>query len=269
MTNQTEGKLNETTTNESTQGTERTGSEESSQEINYTEFEQEQMKLGWNPSGSKSAEQWAGDYPLFKKIKELTAKQEKAERLLENMAKNAQKAEEYGYKKAYAELEAQKEQAIRQGDVQAVRAVEQEQNKLATNSSGPINAHPAIKEFTEKYSDILNCAADDYKRLKILSDLSTVDKNLMSKQLDPATHMKHLENYLHTNYPDHFKQEEPFQAVEGNTNSSGMNRGVKKKFTYNDLSSEQKEMANYLKNSKLGKSIDDYIKDLVKFGDLK
>lgn len=266
--NSEEIKNDTTSTNESQENTQK---QEAQIEREFTTFEQEQIKLGWDPNGKKSAEQWSADYPLFKKIAQQNDKLEKVERLLENMTKERQKAEEYGYKRAMDEFEARKQAAAAKNDVGEYNKAVSEQEQYAKEEVEKRQNHPAVKAFEDKYQDILNCKPDDFDALAALSDMQRVDVALGARNLPPEEHLALLDQYMQKTHKNLFNKQENDEnkvlAIETNTRSSSM-KAQQKRFTYDNLSKEQKEIADYLKKT-LGKSHDDYIKDLVKFGDLK
>lgn len=242
--------------------------EEVSSEQEFTDFEKEQIADGWNPKGPKSAEEWAKDGPVYKELHKRNQEVKKMQKALDALTEHAAKAEKIAYEKAIETLRQEKEQAIRHGDVKAVNDIEAQYEQLTK----PVERVPEADAFTEKYEHILK--SSNFEEMEIAAFILNRDKELMVKGLSPAEHMKTLEDHMLKKFSNYFNvgrkvvdrsSRTEVEMGEG-SNVARVSTG-KKKYSINDLSDTQKKVWGDMKRySKM--SIDDYISDLVKFGDL-
>jgi hypothetical protein len=97
----------------------------------YTEIEQEAMRLGWKPESEfvgkpgkkwKTAEKFLDDKPLYDKIDEQHKTIRKLEKSTDLLREHYEKVEKAAYDRALADLKAQRKVALEEGDL--VRAEE-------------------------------------------------------------------------------------------------------------------------------------------------
>lgn len=228
-------------------------------------------QYGWQSDGEKSAEEFVkvalDKFPdQSKKIKQLF-------RTVEELKEHMSKAETRAYEKAKAELDAQRKQAIYDGDVERVEALDKarEDLKPAMQMEAPAQTlHPAIAEFEERNAAWLN--GTSYEELKMQQWVEAHGAILGRKKLPVDEHMALLEDHVKKEFSNYFNNNEetiasPVAASRENLTTPAT-RGKGKAPTFNDLSQEQKQIARDFE--KMGvMSIDNYIKDLVKHGELK
>ncbi len=226
----------------------------------YTEFEQEQMKLGWKPDGEKSAEEWARAKPLYDEIKNRGKQLSKMQEAIDQLTSHMKKQEEIAYQKALKKLNKEKQDAIERGDVQEVMEVEKKYEEMNQQPKEP----PAeVKQFFDKYSDIFN--SSNYDEMQIAEFAYARDKQLGAKGLPLDQHMKTLEEHMKKQFPNYFGYEKEVVArndsgVESTTSAAvAGHRPVKSgKLTFNDLTDEQKAVARNFEQLNI-MSIDEYL----------
>ena len=238
-------------------------------------------EYGWKPEGKKSA----SDYIKFAleklpergealsaQSKTIEAKESELSMMkatLEELSGHMKKQKEVAYNEAMAAFKEQKRQAILNGDVDAVDALEA---SIAPQQEEKHEVHPSISAFEEANSSWLN--GDSYEELEMQDWVERHGMLLGKKQLPPEVHMKRLEQDLHKKFPAYFEAEaEEDEVVHSSVESAGGSSvaGVKsnnKKYTFANLSDTQKQVAKYLQDSGHMK-IEEYIKELVSLGDLK
>lgn len=242
--------------------------EEKSSEQEYTDFEQEQIADGWNPKGPKTAEEWATDGPVYKELHKRNQEVKKMQKALDALNAHNAKVEQVAYNKALETLRQEKEQAIKQGDVRAVNQIEKQYEELTK----PKEVIPEAETFKEKYGHILQ--SSNFEEMEISAFILNRDKELMAKGLSPAEHMKTLEDHMLKKFSNYFNigkkvvgrsSRTEVEMGEG-SNVARVSTG-KKKYSINDLDDTQKKVWGDMKRyTKM--SVEDYISDLVKSGDL-
>jgi hypothetical protein len=163
-----------------------TTTEEETPEVEYSDLEQEALKLGWKPEGvpgrkTKSAEEWMDDYSLYKKINDLGKQVQEKNSLLENVAKHFESVQEAAYNQAKKEFDQQ---------VSELRTLAADAIDDGTYSAEDVIAayENDLKEITEKHEATL----DKYKTQEsvepqqptkddIMKDLSAAEKTFINK----------------------------------------------------------------------------------------
>jgi len=234
-------------------------------------------QYGWKADGKKSAD----DYIKFalEKLPErgeaLTAQNKtieakdtelgKMKSMLDELTVHMKKQKDQAYEQAMNDFKAQKRQAIIEGNVELVEELEAKQ--LPTPMAQAID--PSIVDFEARNDKWLS--GDSFEELEMQDWVQRHGQLLGKKKLPTNEHMKRLEEDLHKKYPSYFEAETEVvhSAVESGSNSGVAGKHISNKtFTYKNLSESQKQMAKYLNDSGHMK-IEDYIKELVSFGDLK
>lgn len=236
-------------------------------EGDYTEFEQEQMKLGWDPKGEKSAKEWASSYPLYKELTTRGKEISQLKRTVDHMKKLMERQEQAAYQRALDDLQLEKKMAIQRGNIEEVQAIEHQQQNLRKPTIEDSEELFEIDAFKEKHQSWLN--GTSYQELKMAEVCHAKDAELATRNLPAAQHLKILESYMMGEFPEYFgdgSSRPRAQAVEG-SKSNSMSKETKK-YRFADLSQEQKEAARLFEKRKI-MSVEDYIKELVKVGDLK
>lgn len=230
-------------------------------------FEELASQYGWKVEGEKSAQEFIkvamDKFPdQSKKIKELF---KTVDLLKDHMTKNEQAA----YDRAKRDLDSQRRQAIKEGDVELVEQLDQHYQELKPQSLAPpedINSHPSILDFEERNAEWLNDTS--FEALKMQKWIQEHGAVLGKKKLPVDKHMQVLEEHLHKEFSNYFESGEDAEvsavsSSRSTTSTSGANR-KKKNHTFNDLSKEQKEAARLFERH--GLPMDKYIADLVKQG---
>lgn len=230
---------------------------ENAKNVNHDPLVELAKNYGWNQEGEKTAEEFI-KYALDKhpeRGKEIKDLRRTVDELKAYMAKQ----EERAYQKAMKELQRELPQAQNRGDMDRVREIEEE---IANMTPDPVTP-PAMVEFQEKHAKWIN--GTDFDAMEIRNFALLRDKELAKLKLSPEEHLKTLEQHLHRKFPEYFKEAEIVEnVVEQNTNVVGT---AKKKFSFNDLTKEQKKMARDFEKFKV-MDVDTYIQELVKSGDL-
>ena len=234
----------------------------------YTEFEQEQMAKGWKPDGVKSAEEYARTEPLYEEIKARGKQLKQMQKAIESLTEHMTKQEKLAYEKALETLRQEKNDAIYRGDVQAVAQIEQEQHRLTTPP--PVRV-PEADAFTEKYEKLFKSSG--FEEMEIVKFIEQRDIDLMARKLSPAEHMAMLEDHMLKKFPHYFggSKETVDRASHGVETGQGSNvarKSTRTKYTFNDLSPEQRQVARDFEKFGIMK-VDDYIKQLVELKELK
>ena len=242
--------------------------QEANEEKILTAFEEEQAAKGWNPNGPKSAEEWARAEPLYEELKVRGKEIKQMKRTIDELKNHMQKQEQLAYEKALSELNNQRREAIATGNAELVEKLDEERVKLdmPTMAEKP----QAVLDFEDRHADWL--AGTSFEAFEMQKFALERDQQLATRNLDPEEHMTLLEDHVQKKFPEYFNKGEASKsmgsAVESGTNDSTTSSGRKKKYDFNDLSAEQKQIARDFK--KMGvMEIDDYISQLVDNGDIE
>lgn len=226
-------------------------------------------QYGWSPDGEKSAEEFIkvamDKFPdQSKKIKQLF-------RTVEEMKTHMSKAEKAAYERAKTELDAQRRQAIQQGDVDLVEELDRAREALPAQMEEPL--HPAIADFEERHKSWLE--GTSYEEMKMQQWIQDHGAILGKKRLPVDEHMAVLEDHLKKEFPNYFKADDadddedvvaPVAAARESSTAKPASKN--KKYSFNDLSAAQKQIARDFEAVGFMK-IDDYIKNLIAHGELK
>lgn len=234
-------------------------------EQTHSSIEELAAQYGWKAEGEKTAEEYVkvalDKFPdQSKKIKQLF-------RTVDELKEHMSKAEQRAYAQAKSELDAQKKQAIYDGDVNRVEEIEQAVANLVPQVAAPPQQHPSITEFEERNAEMLNDTS--FEALKIQAWVESHGAILGRKKLPVEEHMAILEDHMKKEFPNYFDDGEIRSPVSSSReNVTSKTRAKGKAPSFNDLSSEQKQIARDFENMGV-MSIDNYIRDLVKHGELK
>lgn len=225
---------------------------------------------GKDPDEWIDAKEFVGRQPLYERQHKQAKKIQDLEEKLKATAEFATKAQEVGYKKAMAELEARRIEAVETGDVESFNKVEKEIQEIKEEYA-PI-LEPETKKPEPKQEEIPAPVKDFAERNKswfekdedmtVLMVAKTQKHTAAGVALEKALEL--AESEVKKAFAHKFvnpKKDEPAAVASGSREARA------KTFSYNDLSQEQKQVWSVLKNS--GMKIDKFIKDLVEAGDLK
>lgn len=234
-----------------------------------SDFEKTQQAKGWNPDGEKSAEEWARSEPLYEEIKTRGKEIKQLKRTVDELKEFLQKQEKIAYDKAMADLMAQREAAIRSGDVNLVNQIDEEKSK--TQYTAPATKPDVVLEFEERHASWLQGTSFD--ELEIRTWALQRDQELSKLNMTPEKHLQTLEEHLHKKFPTYFNQgtaETITNPVESGytTMATKPTTTNRKKATFNDLTPEQKQVARDFERMGVMK-VDEYIEQLYTIGELK
>lgn len=224
-------------------------------------------EYGWNPEGEKSASEFIK--VALDKFPEQSKKIKQLFKAVDEMKDHMSKTEKVAYERAKSELEAERKQAIKAGDVSKVEELEQAQLELTSKAiDTEAELPPAIKEFEERNNTWLQ--GSSFEEIEMQQWVESHGAYLGRKKLPVDEHMALLEEHLKKKFPAYFQKDddstEPSSPVIG---VSQGNPGKKKKSapTFKDLSPEQQSTCTNYKNLGI-MSVEKYIKDLVDHGEL-
>lgn len=225
--------------------------------------EDEARAKGWTPNGPKSAEEFLRAEPLYKEIQERGKELKEMKSTIDALKAHLDKQKEAGYKQALEELKAEKEAAIRMGDVDEVGRLEKELR--AKEASAPeVEAAPEANQFLEKHADWLQDPS--YEAQLMREFVQQRDNEVAKYNLSPVEHIRVIESDLRKKFPSRFKSESKAprdQAVE-----TGVGKVVRPSGpTFKDLNPEQKLIAKQFANQGV-MTVDEYINELKSLGEL-
>ena len=251
------------------------------------EIEELAIQLGWNPNYDGEDRKYVGakEYILrSREIQDTSAKQLKStrrqvtdlERGLEALKKHNEAVYEVqvaNLKKEVRRLKKQRKEADEDGDTELVKELDKEIddiNKIPTKVSVPeTKSNPDFIAWLDK-----NSWYETDKEMQLYADIQGQSSELAGlpakKFYEAVTKRvkKHFPEKFETEKKDTEKTatfEHKVPPVEGPT----PRRKSKPKFTFNDLSEEQKKNCKFFIERGAIKSEADYIEDLVKIGQLK
>lgn len=238
----------------------------------YSEFEQEQMKLGWNPDGEYGAAEWQRNFSLTKTIKRLGEDNKSLKSTVQEIKSFMERQNNKELANDDREFSKMRAEAIKMGDVELVDKIDKERNNyMSKQQPNQPTAIPEFDAFNEKYKDIV--FAQDGDELDMRIYLHQVEQALQNVPLNPKQYADRLEKALLKKYPDYFDKNENDTDTLTQSVESGINSNVKKplrrKVTINDLSREQKDMFDNFKKYGFPITEEQYIKDLIARGDVK
>lgn len=232
-----------------------------------TDFEKDQAAKGWNPTGEKSAEEWARAAPLYDELKERGRELKQLRRTVDEMKQHMQKQEKLAYERALADLQSQRNAAIQNGNVNLVNQIDEAQANLVPTSYEAVEEPLAVSDFKERNASWLN--GTSYEEMKMAEFALKRDNELAAKKLSPDAHMKVLEEHIKKEFPEYFRtgEERTTSAVESGYGDNVAKPVSKRKATFNDLDSTQKQIARDFERMGVMK-VEEYVKQLVDAGEV-
>lgn len=237
-----------------------------SEEINVNNIENLASQYGWNPEGEKTAEEFVK--VALEKFPDQSKKIKQLFKTVDDLKVHLDKTEKFAYERAKKELDDQRKAAILEGDVETVERLDKEREQLQIVETSP-EMHPSILEFEERNSSWLN--GTSYEEIEMQQWVVQHGQMLGQKlKLPTNEHMALLEQHLKKKFPQYFEVQEETQiktpVMSSNSNVASSKKG-KKNYTLADLTIEQQNIAKNF--SSLGvMTVEDYIKDLVKHGEI-
>lgn len=247
--------------------------EEKPIETQEDDVESRARKMGWKPEaefdGDKSkwipAKEYVDRAPLYDEIKRLRRKVGDVEHAISQFKQHHSKVEEAAYKRAMEDLKMEKIRALETGDHAKVVDIDEEIAELKSNkaqaqkpSNGP------SPEFTEWVAE--NPWYNDDEDLREAADTLGIGYASRYPNKAPADAFAYVAKKIKELYPHKFRSTPRPTAptVEGS-------RTVPKKpkaFSFDDLNEAQKQVAKTFERRGV-MTVDQYVQDLVKMGELK
>lgn len=219
----------------------------------------EALESGWNPKGEKTAAEWNRNKKLYDENHKLKKALRNNQKKMDEMLKMYRKQEEAAYKKAYDEIQAEKEAAISLGNRELVQRAEQKEQQLERPMPNE------VIEFKEKYDDIFS--SEDRQSKIIATWVKGRDAELFSRRLSVGEHFKILEQEMLDMFPElveeNSKSNKPLMVDSGNDGRIiGNNRKI---YRWSDLTVDQKKVGIEFEKRGLF-SKEEYVKELAKNG---
>lgn len=263
----------------------------------YTEVEVEQMEKGWKPKdqfiadGGKE-EDWV-PAKAYKKVGEIIeAKRnasKRAEKEIEDLTKTVKQliddqrlTKQKAYEQAQRDLAIKKLEKIREGDVDAVMKIEQEQTTLAKEAefSKPevqqqtqqIQETPLIAEWKEKNKSWLFENSPDPDEQAVREAMRAVVAQRAQyymnegRNVDDATGLQDIDNRLKKAFPSRFGAEKPKAAKFAASTTSAPTKGD---YSLSRLSYDQRSQFNAIHSVDPTYTVEEYVKQLELVGRLK
>ena len=226
--------------------------------------------MGWKPKEEYQgddqkwveAKEFVERKPIYERIHKLEQTNKRLSQTVHEFTDHVQKAEKAAYQKAMSDLESQKAYAVESADTQKVKEIDHQIQDLRSNPPSDREAlHPAIETFVETNQDWwANEEMQDYA-------ISRHNRILSQGNVDMETSLDKVMSDVKNRFPDHFhngNRDRP-ASVEGGRRGG---RGKNKKFTPSDLSPHQKSVGERWVRSGALKSLQEYVNELVKVGDV-
>lgn len=216
---------------------------------------------GWNPEGEKTADEYIAF--ALENLPERGKQLKRMQKTMDSLIEHNKKQEQAAYERAKRELEEQRIEAIQRGDVATVHNIEREAQKLQ-----PVQeTHAAVVDFQERNSEWLQGTSAEDRKMQAFA--FGMDNILMTEHLSPEDHMSRLEDMIKEQFPDYFGISAKVRSpVESGVGSNVSKNKSKKNYTYNDLTEQQRKIAEEFEFYKI-MTKEEYIKDLLKSGELK
>jgi hypothetical protein len=250
-------------------------------EPDFNEIEQVAMKIGWNPKHKEGDREYVSAEDFIVRSKEIQgtmSKQLKTQtkkidaltdglRNLKNHNEAVFKANVASVKREVAKLKAERNEAAEDGDKDIVANIDAQIKELEkTPTELPKEAQQPDPAFLEWKED--NAWYENDKELRAYADAQGEAPEF--KGLPYETLLKKVTGRVKKMFPEKFGEtKEATKTPSAQTVEAAKIRGGgKKKFTFSDLTSEQKKLCKTFEDTGVMKR-DEYIADLVKIGELK
>lgn len=215
-----------------------------------------------DPDQWVDAKEFIGRAPLFEKNHKLKKELNELKNTLHEVKTHISKVSQAAYNKAVADLTAQRDMAIDDGDKDQVKAIDKAIKEAESIKVVVDNVHPAIKAW-EADNGTWFYANPEISEF----GMAYANSYLSRKPGDFEGAIEAMDKALRKAYPENYEQKAPVQdkrkdppAVE-----SGKRGDVKKAFTKSDLDDEQRKVMNTFVRQGI-MSEEEYIKELADSG---
>jgi len=238
-----------------------------------TEAEVKARATGWRPLNEFTgdprkwvpAEVWAANQPLVDQVRSHKRQVRDLQRSVATMAEHHKKVHELAYKQAYETLQAQRDQAVLNQDVQLVRQYDEKiqqtrDEEIRTKPQVPTTVDPAALQWANEHPEVMNDPT-------LRAEAVLFDNMLMQTQpeMEIEDRLEKVEQRLHVLYPEKFRnqrRERPAQVDVGAPATNG--NGNRRHLSVADLTPEEQSVHNLLVRTGAMTSAD-YLKDLESF----
>lgn len=242
---------------------------EGGEEAQVDKYAEKAKALGWRPQEEYEGdpEEWvdAKEFvkrkPLYDKNHKLDKKVKDLEKTVHDLTNHLGKVSEVAYKKAIADLEARRDEAIDLGDRQQVKEIDKAIKEVeAVKPENAPAVDPALKEWEAENGKWFY--ADEEITTFGIAHCQTYFTRNPGKTWEDA--LPGMEKAIKKAFPEKFenpKRKDP-PPVE-----TGGSHGGKKTFTRSDLNEEQRKvLSRFVRQGVM--SEEEYIKGLVEIGEL-
>lgn len=227
------------------------------QEIELSEVEQKAHALGWRPQGEYSgsnfvdADEYVRRQPLFERIDKQKQELLELREMVKQTTSGLSSIKKESYEAALRDLEAKRNNAVHTGDVETFntfdRQMKEVQNKIAIDPmvNAPIQAPTVPKEaieFKSRNSHWYNNNSDENQEMvdaaNQIDQFMAQQANKRGLQLDPAKHLKAVEDRVKALYPHRFenvKQSSPAAVGRSTTSTVGKSSNLVSQLTPEQL----------------------------------
>lgn len=193
--------------------------------VDIDPFLDEALKAGYDPeykgANRKSPEQFVKDGSFFKKIEAQNKKIEELTSAVKQSLDHNSKLEKAAYAKALKDLESKKEDAILNGDLIKVRAIDVEQKAVHERmSSVPAPLKPELSQdlldFQERNKEWFNKNSEE--NIEMLEAADFIDRRIgaqlaaKGQRISQAEHLKLVEDKIRKLYSHRFENVEQKKA---------------------------------------------------------
>jgi hypothetical protein len=232
---------------------------------------EEASSKGWKPDGPKSAEEFLRAEPLYNEIKARGKEIKELKTAIEGMQSLMAKQQQAGYDQAIEDMKLQRRDAIELGDAEEVEKIDSQIQHLSNEKDNitkpPPASDPIIEDFMSRHQDWIKEDSDEANNMRLLAEAHYILNS--NKGISNANIVTNIENVLRSTFPNRFKTEVavPSPVETGSAEAKSQLTSGKKKYSFNDLSAEQKKICRSLEHSG-AMSPEDYIKTLVELKEL-
>lgn len=243
----------------------------------FTEVELEQMKMGWDPdkeNGVSASE--------FKRVGEIIAAKRSAsneakelrealanqDKKLSKVVKYYEDVEKAAYIKAKADLEAELENKVLEGDIQGVRAVKLKQDTLDSRQAQQQNVQQEAPEFVvfkDEFKDVLaGTSAVDIAIQGYISKRAA-DYQTSNPNIDPKVALDSIRAGIKEAFPQRYASVNPNQAKPAKVSTSTVSSNTKQ-YSLAALDGEQRMIFDQIKKADPSQTVQKFMERLKAAG---
>ena len=239
-------------------------------------FLEQAIKEGFDPNykgpNKKTPEQFVKDGSFFRKIDSLNKKIDELADFNRQTLEHNKKLEKASYEKALRDLQMQKLDAIRNGDVDNVLTIEKQAeamqahiNQQATPAPAAPDLSKEVVDFRTKHQDWITGTSAEDKRMQVMTQKIIEFLNETSPGISEAEGIKEIEKRLKVEFPSRFSN--PNQSNASLTAESTTSKNKEQDYT-GLLSDRQKEFYKNAKKYGSKLTLKEYVNQLRLTGDL-